>query len=129
MADLYRTVGSVGYDNLISGLYPKTHVNSKTIRGLAEETTYIRGTVFAKSNVDNKLVILGTTAEVDESLVPDCILCDEVKVEASTDAIVAVYTAAIANENALIVKEGYTITETDKDKLRERGIYLGTVIE
>lgn len=63
----------------------------------------------------------------EEKLVPDCILYDDVNVGTDADVNTAVYTGGCFNLDALTVKDGYTITEADKDKLRERSIYLGTV--
>ncbi|MCF8017832.1 MAG: hypothetical protein K9L62_00405 [Vallitaleaceae bacterium] len=63
----------------------------------------------------------------EEELIPDCILCDDVSVGTEADTNVAVYTGGCFNIDALTVKDEYTMTEADKDKLRERGIYLGTV--
>lgn len=131
MAILSRKVGDMSYDNLIAGITPPVHVNSGTLRKLATETAYARGTVLAKSSGiagDGKLVILGTEAVENETLTPDCILCDDVTVGTDDDVDVAVYTAGCFNVDALIVKSGYTMTEDDKDKLRERGIYLGIVL-
>lgn len=125
---LNRKVGEMAYDKLIAGITPPVHVNSGTIRMLAVAAEYKRGTVLAKSSVDDKLVILGTTAEAEETLVPDCILCDDTNIGTEADVNVAVYTAGCFNKEALIVKSEYTLSESDKDKLRERGIYLGTVL-
>lgn len=125
---LNRKVGEMAYDKLIAGITPPVHVNSGTIRMLAVAAEYKRGTVLAKSSVDDKLVILGTTAEAGETLVPDCILCDDTNIGTEADVNVAVYTAGCFNKEALIVKSEYTLSEADKDKLRERGIYLGTVL-
>ena len=131
MAILNRKVGDMSYDNLIAGITPPVHVNSGILRKLAAKTTYARGTVLAKSSGtagDGKLVILGTEAIENETLTPDCILCDDVTVGTDADVDVAVYTAGCFNVDALIVNTGYTMTEDDKDKLRERGIYLGIVL-
>lgn len=185
---LNRKVGDMEYDKLIAGITPPIHVNSGIVRKLASAATYARGTVLAKSGVDDKLVILGTTATdaVDaipatyaltedvaitagktyytrsgtegayvytavaspvvgdietyyematpgspavnaEVLVVDCILCDDTDIGTAEDVNAAVYTAGCFNIDALIVKSGYSMTESDKDKLRERGLYLGAV--
>ncbi|HCS73025.1 MAG TPA: head decoration protein [Clostridiales bacterium] len=132
MASLNKKIGTVTYSNLIAGMDPPVHINSGTIRKLAVETTYPRGTVLSKSSGtagDGKLVILGTTAATDETLTPNCVLCDDVVVGAATDVNTTVYTAGCFNADALTVKDAYTMTEADKDKLRERGIYLGIVFE
>lgn len=125
---LNRKVGDMNYDKLIAGITPPVHVNSGTIRKVATEAEYKRGTVLAKSSVDGKLVILGTTADASEVLTPDCILCDDTGIGTDADVIVPIYTAGCFNSDALIVATNYTMTEADKDKLRERGIYLGTVL-
>lgn len=186
---LNRKVGDMNYDKLIAGITPPVHVNSGTIRKVATEAEYKRGTVLAKSSVDGKLVILGTapaeaveavaptyaitgdtaltsgktyytqsgtegsytytavaTPDVDnidayyemtdpgspavaaEVLTVDCILCDDTTIGTSADRNVPVYTAGCFNSDALIVKADYTLSEADRDKLRERGIYLGTVL-
>ncbi len=126
---LDRKVGDMEYDKLIAGITPPVHVNSGTIRKLVIETEYKRGTVLAKSSADNKLVILGTDAQAEETLVPDCVLTDDVTVGTESDVVAPVYTAGCFNVSALTVKDGYTISEADKDKLRERGLYLGTVLD
>ncbi|MDD3109482.1 MAG: hypothetical protein PHH32_02405 [Eubacteriales bacterium] len=63
MADLYRLVGEVTFDNLIAGNYPAPDVGIRTLRREgAEETTYPMGTVLAQSSRDGLLKILGTQA-------------------------------------------------------------------
>ena len=42
---LDETLGTVGYDNLINGLYPPAEPFSVVIRKGSAETTYKRGTV------------------------------------------------------------------------------------
>ncbi len=73
-------------------------------------------------------IALPAVASVDEILTPDCILCDDTEIGTSADVNAAVFTAGCFNEDALTVADEYTMTEADKDKLRERGIYLGTVL-
>jgi hypothetical protein len=131
MSHLNRKVGEVEYDKLIAGVTPAIHVNSGVIRKLAAAAALVRGTVLAKSSGsagDGKLVILGTTAVENETLTPDCILCDDMDVGTAADVNAAVFTAGCFNADALTVKTAYTMIEADKDKLRERGIYLGTVL-
>lgn len=132
MTTLSRKVGTVTYSNLIAGITPPVHVSSGTIRKVSEEITYPTGTVFAKfsgAEGDGKLVILGTAAGENEILTPDCVLCEDVVVEANKDLLTTVYTAGCFNSNMLTLKDGYTMTEEDKDKLRERNIYLGIVFD
>lgn len=59
-------IAEMNYDGLITGLTPGVFVGAETIRKGAAEKTYKRGTVFAKSDVDGKLVILGSTPGATE---------------------------------------------------------------
>ena len=125
-------VGSMEYDKLIAGMTPPPKVASGVITKLATAATYPRGTILCRSSGtggDGKLKILGTTAGSNETLTPDCILCDEEEIGTETDANVAVYVMGCFNEDALTVGAEYDITQADKDALRERGIYLAQVLD
>lgn len=120
---LNKKVGEMSYDGLIADLTPPAEVRARTIAKQATETTYKRGTVFAKGRNDKKLYILGS-AETTESgaLVQDCILCDDITVGTTEDMPAAVYTAGCFDPDKVIAKTDYTITEADKDELRKRNI-------
>ena len=123
MSELSRKVGEMEYDGLIADVTPK--VRGKTIRKMSAETTLTRGTILAMSSGtggDGKLVVLGTTAGSNETLTPDCILCDDIVVGTSEDVIATVYTAGCFNTAKTIVAEGYTMTSADYDSLRKYGI-------
>lgn len=125
-------VGSMEYDKLIAGITPPVKVASGIITKLSAAATYPRGTVLCRSSGtggDGKLKILGTTASSNETLTPDCILCDDEDIGTDADANVAVYVMGCFNEDALTVGEEYTITQADKDALRERGIYLAQILD
>lgn len=119
MTELRNKLGDMEYDGLVTGLVPDVQVNGGIIAGVAEATTLKRGTILAKNTSDGKLSVLGTTGD---TLTPDCILCDDVELEASTDTNVVVYTAGCFDIQKCTVADSYTITEADKDKLRERNI-------
>lgn len=123
---LDENLGSVGYDGLIVANEPVADVFTVTIRKEATAAaTYKRGTVLALSAGtagDGKLVILGSTAATNETLTPDCVLCDDVTVGTDADEKVAVYTAGCFDPDKVSVAASYSITETDKDNLRMRGI-------
>lgn len=107
-------------------------VASGIITKLSVAATYPRGTVLCRSSGtggDGKLKILGTTAAESETLTPDCILCDDEDIGTDADANVAVYVMGCFNEDAMTVDDEYTITQADKDTLRERGIYLAQVLD
>lgn len=122
MENLYRKVDEMEFDGLVTGLTPPVQVRGGTICKGAEITTYPRGSVFAKSGKDGKLYLLGTDATSGDTLTPDCILCDDADVGTDADAVVTVYTAGCFDPNKVTVKDGYTMTEADRDKLRERGV-------
>lgn len=128
MKELSRKLGEMEYDGLITGLNPPERVDGGAIAKLTTATTYKRGTLLAKSAANGLLHILGEepptpgTGEVKDTYTPDCILCDDTEVGTEEDVIVAVYKAGCFNPDRLTVANDYTITEADKDKLRERGI-------
>lgn len=129
--DLHEKVGEMAFDNLFAGTEPAALVRGGTIRKLSAKATLVRGTILAKSGGsagDGKLVILGTTAATNETLTPDCILCDDIEVGTTDDENVVVYVEGDFNEAALTVDENYTITEADRDALRTKRIYLGGVM-
>lgn len=122
---LSKKIGEMEYDGLVSDVTPKVEVRGKTIRKLSGETTLKRGTILAMSSGsagDGKLVILGTSAQSEETLTPDCILCDDTVVGTSEDVIATVYTAGCFNANKTTVKSEYTMTASDIDALRKYGI-------
>ena len=53
---------------------------------------------------------------------PDCILCDDVTVGTTSDVTVPVYIAGCCDPGKLTLAEGATLSEKDKDILREKGI-------
>ena len=51
-----------------------------------------------------------------------CILCDDVAVGTTDDVIAPVYLMGCFNSNKVTVADSYTMTEADKDALRNGGI-------
>ena len=96
---------------------------SGIITKLSAAATYPRGTVLCRSSGtggDGKLKILGTTAAGNETLTPDCILCDDEDIGTDADANVAVYVMGCFNEDALTVDDEYTITRPTRHPARAR---------
>lgn len=125
MSNLYKKIGEMEYDGLISDTVPQVQVRAGTIRKLGTAATLKRGTIMAKSSGtagDGKLVVLGTTAATNETLTADCILTDDVKVGTAADVATTVYTAGCFDSGKTTVKSGYTVTEADKNALRQYGI-------
>lgn len=122
--NLNQKIGEMEYDGLISGVTPPVQTRGGIIRKLSAAATLKRGTILAKSSGtagDGKLVVLGTAAASDEILTPDCILCDDVEV-GSADVNAPVYTAGCFELGKVTVATSYTMTEADKEQLREYGI-------
>lgn len=122
MINLSEKLGEMTFDGLITDIKPAPEVRGGVIRKLSAAATLKRGTILAKSSGDDKLVVLGTAAVSNETLTPDCILCDDIEVGTAADEKVAVYTAGCFDIGKVTVSASYTITEGDKDNLRMRGI-------
>ena len=125
MINLSEKRGEMTFDGLITDIKPAPEVRGGVIRKLSAAATLKRGTILAKSSGtagDGKLVVLGTAAVSNETLTPDCILCDDIEVGTAADEKVAVYTAGCFDIGKVTVSASYTITEGDKDNLRMRGI-------
>ena len=126
MTNLSKKLGEMNFDGLFTDVVPAVQVRGGTIRKqTTSAVTLKRGTILAKSYGtagDGKLVVLGTAAVSNETLTPDCILCDDIEVGTAADEKVAVYTAGCFDIGKVTVAASYTITEGDKDNLRMRGI-------
>lgn len=124
--ELSKKLGEVEVDGLVTAIDPHIVIGAGVIRKAASGTLkLVRGTVLAKSagtKGDSKLVVLGSTAAENESLTANCILCDDVEVGTEADATVAVYLAGCFNPDKLTMTDSYTMTEADKDALRDAGI-------
>lgn len=128
MSELSKSLGNMEYDGLIADINPKLVVSGGTLRKLGAAGTIKRGTILAKSGGtagDNKLVALGTAASGDtETLTAYAILCDDVDVGTTDDVTVPVYLAGCFNLNKCITINDHTITEAEKDALRNGGIFF-----
>lgn len=127
MSELSKSLGSMEYDGLIADINPKLVVSGGTIRKLGTAGTIKRGTILAKSSGtagDNKLVVLGTAAASNEVLTAYCILCDDVDVGTADGVTVPVYLAGCFNLNKCVTINDHTITEAEKDALRNGGIFF-----
>ncbi len=127
--DLHEEIGSVTPENLFAGLEPHALKHAGVIRKLGTAATLKRGTLMAKSSGtggDGKLVIFGTSAGSNETLTADCVLVDDIDVGTSADENAVVYISGNFIESALTLASGASLTEDDRDALREKGIILGT---
>lgn len=115
MAIYNQKIGEMKQDNLFASVNVDTLTNSVTIA--AGEGELKRGTVLSLGTDGKCKVISAATG-----LTPYGILCDDV--DATSEAVAEVYVSGVFNKNALIVKDGYTLTAADITALRNGGIYL-----
>ncbi len=114
MQELLRKIESAEPDDLVCGIQPPLRVGGAVLK--ANVGALKRGTILAKG-ADGKLDILGN----DETAEAYGILTDDTP-ESAEDLPVEIYISGMFNLNKLIAKEGYDITEKDKDTLRKYGI-------
>ncbi len=114
-------VGEFVPDNLIAGNRHPVDVCHVVIK---EGQKLERGTVLEEDAAEaGKYVIRGTLAESQA----EYILAEAVDATEG-DAVGAAYITGEFAENALIVKDGYTITDKDRKNLRDAGIFLRTIM-
>ena len=117
MINLSEKLGEMTFDGLITDIKPAPEVRGGVIRKLSAAATLKRGTILAKSSGtggDGKLVVLGSKAKENETLTPDCILCDDIDVGTAADEKVAVYTAGCFDIGKVTVCLLYTSDAADE---------------
>ena len=118
MSRLDKTIGTSGYDNLINSTDPGVecfHVTLKSGQGVLE-----RGTLLATGSSGLEKISSGTTGKAN------AILAETIDTAEGTVALA--YRTGHFNANALIVANGYTITDADKEALRVAGILLSDAV-
>ena len=109
MRELMNKAGEIGQDNLIAGVFPPAEITG--IKIAAGQGQLLRGTVLAES--DSGCVVLSTATTGKAAY----ILTDNV--DATEEVGTTGYRAGNFNTKALIVAEGYELTEADRDSLRK----------
>lgn len=131
MTNLYEYVGEQSHDGLIAAAYPPADVFHITIRKLSEEATYNRGTLLDLSTGtggDNKYVIHGTEAGLNETLTANCILAEDTVVGIASDETARAYRTGHFVQDKLIIADGTTLAASAKEDLRGIGILLSSAI-
>lgn len=152
MIELSRKIAEAEPDDLVVGTYPPLRIGSAVLRKLGTaggnkgdssessvtsggdkdgdtessgtavtEKLLKRGTLLAKSATDGKVTIIGA-ADAGTDAEAYGILTDDVIVGTEEDVSVNIYIGGKFNLNKIIVSDGYTITEKDKDTLRKYSI-------
>ncbi|MCD8199814.1 MAG: hypothetical protein LUD25_02500, partial [Coriobacteriaceae bacterium] len=70
----------------------------------------------------------GNSGSGSSSATPYCILTDNETV-GTEDTVVPVYVMGCFNPAALIMEDGYELSQDDIDALRMRGIYLSDILD
>lgn len=135
---LDENLGSVGFDNLIAGMYPSAevfYVELAAGQGLLE-----RGTLLALNQDIREKIAEATTGKAN-AVLAEAVYTGEPVASASSgepeskEAGTATTVAGIAyrtghfNTNRLFTAEGYEITAADKEALRSVGILLSDAVE
>ena len=113
--NLVNKVGETSQDNLIARLFPRAMTTA--IKLAQGDGVLERGTVITR---DGKIM----EAEGD----PAYILAEPVDVT-EANAVAVVYRSGNFNPNAVIVKDGYKLTDDDKDALRKYDIVFTNMME
>lgn len=108
------TVYTEPVDNLVAGVSPGLEVTAVEIA--AGQGILKRGTLLAPGDAGYVIMDATTTGK------PAFILADDTDTTAKVTA--EVYRSGCFAENHVIVKDGYTITDADKDALRKYDIIL-----
>lgn len=120
MSRLDENLGSVGFDNLINGTDPGTEVFSVEVA--AGQGVLERGTLLATADGGMVKISAATTGKAN------AVLADAV--DTTNGAVTAIaYRTGHFNANALIVADGYEITDADKEALRVAGILISDAVE
>ncbi|MBQ7564605.1 MAG: head decoration protein [Lachnospiraceae bacterium] len=106
-------------DNLIAG---NAHtVTGQTVTVKSGEGELKRGSVLMR-DADDKFVLADTSAGTAEVILAADVDATE------ADTVAEVFATGDFNANALIVADGYTLTEADLVSLKNAGIYISVAV-
>ena len=111
-------IGRTESDNLLATYAHPAAVGSVTVAGLAKETTYKRGTVLARGADDKFVIAAGTAGTAAEA-----IMASDTKI-GTADTVAEVFVSGDFFEPALVLAEGYSLSEADRLSLKHAGIYI-----
>lgn len=119
---LVKKVGSVGQDNLIAKPFPPAEPFG--VKVAAGEGQLKRGTVLALGEDGSYTMLAAATTGK-----ANCVLADDVDASGETAVTAVAYRTGHFNSKALIMAEGYTLTQADKEELRKGGILLSEMVD
>jgi hypothetical protein len=121
---LDENLGSVGFDNLINGIYPAAEVQTVTIT--SRQGVLKRGTVLYQSEHGGRVF-----PTRDQEYKARCVLAEDVdtNVDDAGSVNATAYRTGHFNANALITNDNHEITEDEKEELRMVGILISDAVE
>ncbi|MDE6837187.1 MAG: head decoration protein [Acutalibacter sp.] len=117
-----RKAGSIGQDNLIAKPFPRAIPFG--VKVAAGQGQLKRGAVLVLGE-DGSYTVL-TEATTGKA---NCVLADDVDASGEAAVTAVAYRTGHLNIKALIVAEGYTLTQADKEELRKGGILLSEMMD
>lgn len=113
----------MNYDNLIVSSKHESDVN--VVKVASGQGVLRRGTVLSLTSESN-YVVCGSDIDDNVIATANCIISDSVDTgtEAGSEVPVVVYISGNMNVNALIVADGYKLSDADKENLRNAGLFL-----
>lgn len=109
-------------------IYDSKHpIDVKLVTVASGSGQLTRGTILSLTS-DGKYVVTGSTLASDVTAEANCIIATGVDTTENTgsDIPVEVYVSGHFNENEVTVASSYTLTATDKENLRDAGIFLSS---
>lgn len=136
---LVKKVGSIGQDNLIAKPFPRAipfgvkiaagqgQLKRGAVLALGEDGTYtLLGADKATGEDAGSGESVAATATTGKA---NCVLADDVDASGEEAVTAVAYRTGHLNSRALIVAEGYTLTQADKEELRKGGILLSEMMD
>lgn len=125
MSEILNQSHEMRYDNLV--VSSKHDLDVKIVNVASGQGVLKRGTVLAVTS-ESTYVVCGSELDDNVTATANCIVSDSVDTGTETgfEVPVVVYISGNVNVNALIVADGYELSDTDKETLRNAGLFLSS---
>lgn len=125
MSEILNQSNEMRYDNLV--VSSKHDLDVKIVNVASGQGVLKRGTVLAVTS-ESTYVVCGSELDDNVTATANCIVSDTVDTGSDTGEYVAVqvYISGHFNSNTLIVANEYELTDSDKESLRNAGLFLSS---
>ena len=125
MSEILNQSNEMRYDNLV--VSSKHDLDVKIVNVASGQGVLKRGTVLAVTS-ESTYVVCGSELDDNVTATANCIVSDsaDTGTEAGSEVSVVVYISGNMNVNALIVADGYELSNADKEDLRNAGLFLSS---